>query len=489
MVLQLVSIRRNLVFNFLLSCSNVLLPLLSIPYVSRVLDPDGIGRVGFMDSFSFYFVIIAEFGVTTYGIREVARCQGNRLKLEKLVPELLVLHIITSLATAVLYFFSIYLLWDKIGDARLLWFSMGYFAMHFLACEWYFMGTEQFGYIALRSVLIRVLGLVSILLMVQGPADYFLYYAAIAGSSILTNLLNFVILCRRLRLRFSGVNWRTHTRFVWVTYLISLFYSIPLMLDNVLLGLVGTAGMVGLYSLSARVVRVGTTLLTDSFLVFFPRVVSLSTSNDTVQLEQKLSFSVRFILLFSIPMSMGILLLSDELALVFFGDKLADAAYLLRILCLFPLIKGLSLFLSNPVLIARQKEKALLNNLVVSGMLFLVACPLLSSAAGSAGACVALMLAELLLLFLNIFTVRRLIPGFRTGPQPLLIIIAGSLLFVPVRLACNFFLEQGPLRLAITVAACMGCYGLLLILSREGFTRLVLEGIRKKTGRTFHGEK
>ena len=97
------NIKRNLFYNFLLSCSQVVLPLVSIPYVSSILGPAGVGKVGFIDSFTYYFVTLAEFGIMVYGIREVARERNNPARLNEIVSELITLHIISSLCTMMLY--------------------------------------------------------------------------------------------------------------------------------------------------------------------------------------------------------------------------------------------------------------------------------------------------------------------------------------------------------------------------------------------------
>ncbi|MET0635256.1 MAG: flippase [Chitinophagaceae bacterium] len=476
----LANIKRNLVYNFILSCSNVLLPLLSIPYVSRVLNPEGIGRVGFVDSFTYYFVIIAEFGVTTYGIREVAKCQNDPAKLKILVPQLLTLHIITSLFTSILYASALFFLWDRIGDTRLVLLSVSFFVVNFFACEWYFMGREKFGYIALRSIVVRLLGLISIFVLIQTPRDYYLYYLAIVGSAILNGIWNYTLLLKEVSFTFKKVDWRKHLRYVWVTYLISLFYSIPLMLDNVLLGLVSTAGMVGVYSLSAKVVRVGTTLLTDSFLVFFPRVVSLSSEKKDDQLAQKLSFNIQFIVLFAIPMCMGIFLLAEELALVFFGNKFADASVNLRILAVFPLIKGISLFLSNPVLIAQHKERTFLKNLVLSSGIFVLMSVVLSHYYSARGACIALLVAELILMLLNVRSVRRLFPQVKLPPRPILQAVIGTIAFIPVTWLAHRTMNAGALRLAVIIFGCIGIYGILLVILRNEFVMMIFRGVKNK---------
>src|SRR5688572_12230577 len=99
-----------------------------------------------MDSFTYYFISIAEFGIVVYGIREVARLRDNAERRFKLVVELLTLHAISSAFSLLLYFISVAFVWDKIQDVRLLLFSLSFLLVNFFACEWYFLGMEEFKY-------------------------------------------------------------------------------------------------------------------------------------------------------------------------------------------------------------------------------------------------------------------------------------------------------------------------------------------------------
>ena len=276
---HLSNIKRNLVYNFIRSISQVLIPLLSIPYVSRILNPEGIGKVSFIDSFTYYFVSIAEFGIMLHGIREVAKERSNDKRLSQLVSELITLHVITSSCTLILFAIGVFILWNKIGDVRVIFFSVSFLIVNAFTCEWYFLGTEKFSFITLRFLTARLLGLASIFLLVKRPDDYYIYYAIITGSAIVSHVWNYAILFREVRFSLRKVNWKKHLKFVWIIYLNNLFYSVPLMLDNVLLRLVNTASVVGLYAFSIKTVRVGAALITDSFLVFFPRVVSLAETS------------------------------------------------------------------------------------------------------------------------------------------------------------------------------------------------------------------
>ncbi len=475
------NIKRNLVYNFLLSFSQVLIPLLTIPYISRILDPEGIGHVSFIDSFTYYFVVIAEFGITVYGIREVAKVRDQREKLSGLISELYLLHLITSSVTLVFYAVAVYFLWERIGDVRLLLFSVSFLLVSFFSCDWYFLGNERFGFITIRSVVVRVTGLISIFILVRQPADYYIYYGIIVASSVITVIWNNFILFREVNPSFKNSNWKKHLDRVWVIYLINLFYSIPLMLDNVMLRLVSTASAVGIYSFSIKVVRISTNLLADSFLVFFPRIVSLANNNEVVQLRRKLLLNVQLILLVSIPMGVGLFLIAGELALVFFGQKFIAAADDLRLLSFYPFLKSMSLFFSNSILITHHKEKSFLRNLMVTSSLFIPAALILSYLYQDYGICIALIATEFFLMLSNYMTVKKklpLLPIFDT--RTALQAVTGSLIFIPIVIFARYFIHQELLRLVISIIACMGSYALfILFIARNEFANNLMQLVLK----------
>jgi O-antigen/teichoic acid export membrane protein len=453
----------------------VVLPLISIPYISRILDPEGIGRVGFIDSLTYYFVIIAEVGIMVYGIREVAKQKSDKVALGKLVSELLTLHLLSSFCVLVLYGISIFFLWNKVGDWRLVLFSVSFLLVNSFACEWYYMGMEKFGFISLRSFLVRLMGLASVFLLIKQPQDYYLYYAIIAGAAVVGYIWNFTALFKEVSFSFKKAEWKKHLKYVWVTYLISLLYSIPLILDNVLLGLASTPVAVGLYAFSAKIVRTGATLLTDSFLVFFPRIVSLAKENEEAQLQQKLVFSIQFIILLSVPMGAGLFLIADELTIVFLGNKFLSVADNLRILAFFPFLKGVSLFLSNPVLIAHHKEKTFLKNLFIASFLFIASALVLGYYYQDYGLCIALMCIEVVLIISNFISIRKVLPLLKIFDTNVLMqAIAASILFIPVIAFLRYFILTDWIVLIAAIISCSFLYlALVWAFAKNEFIRSV----------------
>jgi O-antigen/teichoic acid export membrane protein len=454
-----VSIKRNLVYNFILSVSQVFLPLLSIPYVSRVLDPAGIGEVSFIDSFTFYFVSIAEFGIVVYGMREVARLRNEPEKKEKLVSELLLLHILSSSVTLVFYALGVYFILDKIHDTRILYFSFSYLLVNFFACEWYFLGMEKFRYITFRSVFSRVLGLISIYLLIKQPSDYYIYYAIIASSAMINSLFNLYLLFKEVPVSFRKIDWRRHIPKLWVTYFISLVYGITLILDNVLLRIVSTASAVGYYAFSVKIVRIATTLLSDSLQVFFPKIVFFLKEKNHNQVQLMITRNVQLLLLFSVPICAGVFLLAEPLVLIFLGEQFIPATGNLKILAAFPLLKSYNHFLSKQILISHNRERLYLNSLIITSLVFVFLMLALSYKYADSGASYAIMFAEILLLAINFYYVRKTAVHLKVfDTRTFMDAVIGALLFIPVIYLIRMIIPSTTGVLILSIAACIIIY-------------------------------
>lgn len=427
------SIKKNLLYNFLLSLSQVLLPLVSIPYVSRVLDPDGIGRVSFMDAFTYYFISIAEFGIVVYGMREVAKYRDDPPARDKIVSGLLSLHMLTSAFTLVLYTIAVFLLWSRIQDIRLVLFSLSFLLVNSFACEWYFLGMERFRYITLRTLLTRVAGLVSIFLLVKQPADYYIYYAIIALSAIVSSLWNNYLLIKEVRLSFRNLPWKSFFSQTRYTYAISLLADITLMLDIVFLRLLSLPVAVGLYAFSMKIVRTSSILLTDPLLVFFPRIVALVQAGETEKAKAVVLRNLQLLIFFGLPMSAGIFLLAEPVIRVVLGEQFLPALTDLRLLAFYPLLKVYNLFLSKQVLIVHHHERAYMKSLLAGAFFFIATTIPLSSRFADTGACIAILLSELVTLCLNLYYCRKYVPYMIIWDgKAALQSIAGIILFVPV---------------------------------------------------------
>lgn len=477
------SLKRNLVYNYILSASQVLLPVVSIPYVSRVLTPEGIGRVSFIDSFTYYFISIAEFGIMVYGMRAIARERNNPAGRGKLVSELLVLHIITSGIALLLYSIAVFFAWQHIRDVRLLLFSLSFLLVNFFACEWYFIGMEQFRYITLRSLLSRGLGLFSIFILIKGPEDYYIYYGIIVGSAMLNSIWNNYYLLKEGHVTFKNIDWKRHiphTRLIWF---ISLTYSVTLLLDNVFLQFMSTAVAVGYYAFSMKIVRTSTMLLSDSLLVFFPRIVALIREGDKAQLQAVVARNIQLLVFFSIPLCMGIFLLAGPLVAVFLGKQFLAVVTDVRILVLFPFLRTYNLFLGKQILIAYNQEKLYLRVLAAGSLMFALLSLVLSWYFADIGACCAIVIAEGCMLIMSFYYARQVAGDLELFDKKGLLQAMGSaLVFIPVVYGMERIVAGQEWVLFLSVAACMVLYGVMqYFVMRNVFAASIREAVRRKS--------
>jgi O-antigen/teichoic acid export membrane protein len=346
-----------------------------------------------------------------------------------------------------------------VHDVRVLYFSLSYLIVNFFACEWYFLGMEKFRYITIRSLLARGLGLISIYILIKEPSDYFIYYAIIASSAMINSLWNNYLLFREVPVSFKGIDWKRHIPKLRVTYFISLVYGITLILDNVLLRIVSTASAVGYYAFSIKIVRISTTLLSDSLLVFFPRIVSFLKDNKQRQVQLMITRNLQLLILFSVPICAGVFLLAEPLVIIFLGKQFIPATDNLKILAAFPLLKSYNLFLSKQVLISHNHENLYLNTLIVSSIVFVISMLILSYQYADTGASFAIMITELLMLVMNYYYVRStsshlLVFDIRTFIHAIL----GASLFVPIIYLIKGMILSPLIVLILSIVSCFIIY-------------------------------
>jgi O-antigen/teichoic acid export membrane protein len=462
-----VSLRKNLSYNFLLSLGQVLFPLLSIPWLSRALDPQGLGRVQFTDSLAYFFTVLAEFGIVTHAIREVARIGDDAAALRRLVSELLSLHLLTTAVSVALFACTTWFFYSRIADPRLVVYAITFLLLNGFACEWYFWGTEQFRYIAVRTLLVRALALLLLVLLVRYPAHYTRYYAIITASAGVIVLLNLRKMLREAGFTLQKLNWSRHLRVTRITYAVSLAYSIPLMMDNVLLGLLAGTSVVPFYAYGIKITRLLAGFLADAFLVLYPRTVALLKEADEHKIRRNLRLSGDGLLLLAVPAGVGLWLVADAFSGIYFGPRFYAVAGHLRILSVFPLLFAAGLFLNKQVLMPRNREKLVLWGLLAEAVVFIGTACLLCPRYGSIGMAWTVVISEATVLTCNAVFVRIHYPGLLVIPRrTLAATLLTGLLFMLVGGLLHYAGASGLGYLAILIPVCVLIF--LAILKSSG---------------------
>ena len=184
------STKKNFVFNFLLTGSNLLFPLLTFPYLSRILGANGLGICNFIMSYGQNYIIIAALGMPVYATREIAKMGDDKAKRSKLFFELLSIHLIFTLILLVIYVGSIFILGDFKNYKDLALLGGSFIIFNVFSIEWLFSGVNDFKYITIRSLFIRALSIIAIFLLVKKKDDFTIYFIILICTVFFTVLVD-----------------------------------------------------------------------------------------------------------------------------------------------------------------------------------------------------------------------------------------------------------------------------------------------------------
>ena len=351
------TVKKNFFFNGLLLLSNLVFPVINFAYASRVLGPAGIGKVQFVVVFATYFVVIAQFGIPVYGMREIAKAKNNREKQDEIFSELLLINLLSSLLLTVIYGTIIF----SVGRFHN---SINYYLLGgllvlsgFSVLDWYYKGKEQFRFLSLRSVVIKLIALTALFLWVRTPNDLMVYFLITLFSILATNIWNLLHLKGQITIRFKQIHPRRHWRALFILYASSLTISVYTLGDTILLGFLTNNKAVGFYTAAKKLIIVTIPLVTSLGTVLIPRLAQSLDMQDKKETDTRIGQSFSFICLFGIPASMGIYVFAPEIMRVFSGVQFAPAALTLRLIAPVIFLVGLGHLFGMQLLIPGGFEK------------------------------------------------------------------------------------------------------------------------------------
>lgn len=352
------SIGVNLSFNLFLSLSNILFPIIIFPYVSRVLGPEGIGKVQFVSSFVQYFILIAALGIPVYGIREVSKLSNDVIGLKKIFTTLLSFNIITSISLFMIYTIIIVCVPSLYADFNFYLIAGISLLLSFSSIDWFFSGIQKFKLIALRSFFVKIVFLVVLFLAVRNREDTLPYLFVVIGASLLNNVYNIFSARHFFDLNLiNRADFRVHLKpllFIFSSVVIASVYSA---LDTILLGFIKGFKDVGLYSASSRLVKVGIPILTALSTVLLPQLTQSFRDKDNERIQKLLNRGLSYVLLLGIPISVGLIALSSDIIVFFSGNEFLEASLTLKIMAPVALIIGVSTVWVVLILSPNSKDK------------------------------------------------------------------------------------------------------------------------------------
>jgi O-antigen/teichoic acid export membrane protein len=436
------SIKKNLLYNILLNVLSVISPLITAPYVARVLEPDGVGLLNFSGTYAGYFALVASLGIPTYGVREVAKFRDDKEKLSKVVSQLMSIALITTLLVTVVFLLSIALV-DQLTDNYMVFLVSG-FALYLspIKVNWFFQGIEEFGYITLRTLITSIIGLICLFVFVREKNDLIILIIIGLAGGLIADIWNFVKMWNSgIRVRFTIDGLGSHMKPLLILFASSIAISIYTILDTIMLGFISDYNEVGYYNYAVRLSKMLLMLVTSLSIVAVPRISYYMEQKEFGRINELVNKSFSFVSFLAFPVTIGLMCISSTFVPLFLGEKYVEAVVPLMILSLLIIAIGLNNLTGVQILIGMGYDKLFLYS-VITGTItnFSLNCFMIPYF-GAIGASVSSVLAEFLILFVTTFYVYKSTPIRINIRMDMLKSLLGSLLFVPLFLLLHFWLS------------------------------------------------
>lgn len=407
--------RKSLKVNALLSTiktiSNAVFPLITYPYIARILTVEGMGKISFSQSVVNYFILIAGFGIYHFAVKNGAGIRDEKFEFNLFANSVFTINCITALFS--FFLLLIVLLFPtKLTDYRgmILIYSIS-IVLNPFSVEWLYTVYEDFGYITVKSICIQILSLLLTFLFIREKDDIYFYCIFMVASTSLGNLFNFIYSRKYVALKLTReTRWRDYRSSLFVFFINSLATIIYLNSDTTLLGFICSDWEVGLYSVASKIYSITKQIFNAVVAVAIPRLAYLKGKN-----INKFTFLIRTMIsmatFFVFPAAFGIIIVRNELILFIAGQEYIAASDTLAILSLAVICAVFANIFANGLLICLGLERFVLRATTISALINLILNFLFIPLFGEIGAAVTTVVAEVVVVIMALYYSQEKVKG------------------------------------------------------------------------------
>ena len=480
------SVKYNFIMNAILTVAGIIFPLITFPYISRVLLVEGSGKVAFATSVVTYFTMFASLGIPTYGVRACAIVRDNKEKLSKTVQELLIISGGTTLLTYIVFGISLFVI-PEFAQERTLLLIVGLgIGLNTIGVQWLYNALEQYSYITTCSILFKVIGMILMFLLVKESSDYQIYGGVYVIASFGSYVLNFICLRKFVTFQKTGTyQFKQHLKHIMVFFAMSAGASIYLNLDVVMLRFLQSNEAVGYYNAGIKVKTALVTCVTSLGTVLLPRLSYYIETADKKAFQLMVGKAFRFVFVAASAVTVYFSIFARESILLLSGEAFLPAVGPMMILMPTVLLIGLSNVTGIQILTPNGREREVMYSIwggaILDFVLNLIVIPKFSAN----GAALSTLLAEGMVLLLQCWFLRDVLWSYIRQVQCWKIVIAlavASVMTIPVKI----WIDSGVfVTLLVSAIVFFGGYAVVLLLLKEPFVSEILNSgihaiVRKK---------
>lgn len=441
-------IRKNFLYNLILVVGNYLFPLLTYPYISRVLGPDNIGMFSYADGIIDYFILFASLGIVPYGVREIARVKNDRKKVSQICSTLLTLNVLLSIVAVAVLITSVRVIPKFESYSRFLYIGITKIIFSALLIEWLFQGLSEFKYITVRSILVRTLFVISVFCFIKEPDDAPVYYILICSSITLNAILNLRYSKNYLTFSFKGIDFKLILGPVLSFGLYKILTSMYTNFNIIYLGSVTNDTQTGYYYTATKLYGIIMSVITAFTTVMVPKVSEMLEEGQMEKLRDIALKSFEVIFALTLPVIVISLFYAPFIIELISGKGYEGAIPPFRIVMILLLVISIEQVLVMQFLMALKDSRCIIVLCVVGACVGVSLNILLVGKLLSTGSALSWMCSEIAVMCVAIHYFHKYY-GIRF---PFKMLFKQLMLSLPYVVICLFFYKLSPVFIIIAIS-------------------------------------
>lgn len=475
------SIRYNFVMNFILTASQFIFPLITFPYVSRILLAEGNGKVSFVASVANYFMLVASLGIPTYGVRACAQVRDDKEKLSKTVQEIFFINLVMTLLVIFSYVLCVFTIPRFQLEKELFIINGVNILLNMFGMNWLYQALEQYDYITFRSLVFKVLSVGLMFLFVHQKEDYIIYGAITVFAAVGANVLNFIRINNFISFKWYGKYCvKRHIKPIMILFAQSLAVSIYTNLDTVMLGFMKSDVDVGYYNAAVKIKTILLSLVTSLGNVLLPRMSYYAKHKLKNEFKDTMVKALNFTVLLSIPLVIYFVLYAKESILLLAGAGYAGAVLAMQIITIAVIPNGLTGVLGIQVLTALEKEKYVLYSVTLGAIVDLLLNLSFIPQYGAAGAAFATTIAEFTVLAIQVSVTKNMLVEVKSQLRIFSYVVLATLSGIICLAIKVLNVNSTFLLLLLSAITFFGVYCIGLIICKETIVLELIDSIKNK---------
>ena len=472
------SIKKNLGFQTAYQLLATAMPLITSPYLSRVLGAAQIGVFSYTYAIVQYFVLAAMLGTVNYGTRSIAACKNDPERCGRTFINIYAIQMLMSAISTACYILYIVLFCKE--NKLIATIQLIQILNCFLDINWLFFGLEEFKITVTRNFVVKLLSFILLFVFVHDENDLWIYTLLMAGSTLFSQIVLWTKLpdfCKKQKVQWAESLKTVRPNLVLFVPLLAM--SVYHIMDKTMLGALSTEAQSGYYYNADKLINIPLTIISGFGTVLLPRVTNLLGTGQEKAANRMIQISIEGVILAGAAMAFGIAGIANEFIPLFFGKGYEACIELTAILAPVLIIKGVSNTVRTEYLIPYHMERKLTASVLLGAVVNFLINALLIPKMGAKGAALGTLCAEMVSCFWQIISIQKNIKIKKSLALGMLYVTAGLIMFVAVQKIAEFF--TGALISILAEVILGGClYILVCFVGMKLFKSDLLKIIRRK---------